>query len=244
MKFVGYVRVSKEDQVRSGLGLEAQREMLEVYVGRSPLKAQLIIEEEDEAVGGATPIAERAAFQRALALLEPGDVFLVPRLDRLTRDDGVSVDSRRAVEARGARIASTRGEGTEDDEPESVLMRLIFQAFAMFERLQTKKRTRAALAAKRSRGEPLGPPPFGWRHLRKKLVPIAGEQAIILSIAEMRAAGLPPARIADALNERGVPSKRARRWSAAAVDGVLNGQIKRKSLLLNEKKSKGTADKP
>src|SRR5262249_60100692 len=68
-----------------------------------------------------------------------------------------------AVRRRGARILSAAGEGTDDDDPASILMRRMIDAFAEYERLIIAGRTRAALRAKVARGERAGQVPYGSR---------------------------------------------------------------------------------
>src|SRR4030095_11772575 len=69
----------------------------------------------------------------------------------------------RLVAKRGGRVISAAGEGTESDDPAGVLMRRLIDSFAEYERLIISARTRAALAAKRSRRERVsGIVPFGY----------------------------------------------------------------------------------
>src|SRR4030095_4225281 len=70
----------------------------------------------------------------------------------------------RLVAKRGGRVISAAGEGTESDDPAGVLMRRLIDSFAEYERLIISARTRAALAAKRRRGERVSRfAPYGFR---------------------------------------------------------------------------------
>jgi DNA invertase Pin-like site-specific DNA recombinase len=88
--------------------------------------------------------------------LKPGDSLLVAKRDRLGRDPIVVAMIESAVVRKGARIVSAAGEGTEGDEPSHVLMRHLIDAFAEYERLIIVARTKAALQAKKARGERVG----------------------------------------------------------------------------------------
>ena len=93
---------------------------------------------------------------------------------------------------RKARIVSTAGEGTDNDDPGSVLMRRMIDAFSEYERLVIKARTRAALAAKRRRGERVGTVPLGTRlgPDGRSLEACAAEAAAVALVRELAAGGL------------------------------------------------------
>jgi DNA invertase Pin-like site-specific DNA recombinase len=70
-------------------------------------------------------------------------------------------------------------------------MRTILDGAAQYERALIRQRTRAALAAKRARGERAGAVPFGYRLAddSARLVPEPDEQRMIARVRELRAAG-------------------------------------------------------
>jgi len=72
-------------------------------------------------------------------------------------------------------------------------MRRIVDAFAEYERLLIKARTRAALAVKRSRGERTGDVPYGSQLAADgvHLEPLPAEQRMVTSVRKARAAGRP-----------------------------------------------------
>jgi DNA invertase Pin-like site-specific DNA recombinase len=100
----------------------------------------------------------------------------------------------------GARLVSTKGEGTESDEPSQVLMRRILSAVAENEAALVSVRTKAALQAKKARGEITGRPPLGFNLVAGKLVPnedfrlvemvlkLRGRKVVYREIAEMMTA--------------------------------------------------------
>ena len=53
-------------------------------------------------------------------------------------------------------LSPPRVKGTEDDDPSSILMRRMIDAFAEYEKLIIGARTKSGLAAKRRRGEKTG----------------------------------------------------------------------------------------
>jgi DNA invertase Pin-like site-specific DNA recombinase len=74
---VGYVRVSTEDQARSGLGLEDQRAAIKAAAER--LRLQLIGIHADEGLSGGLEASERPGLMAALGELKRGDVLLVAK---------------------------------------------------------------------------------------------------------------------------------------------------------------------
>src|SRR4051812_7081165 len=172
-------RVSTEDQAASGLGIDAQIHACRAWAERGGLA--VVGPFVDDGVGGATGLEKRPGMLDALAQLEPGDVLLVAKRDRLGRDPIVVAMIESAVGREKCRIVSAAGEGTENDEPTNVLMRRMVDAFAEYERLIIKARTRAALAAKRRRGERTGQVPWGATLADdgKTLTPAPAELAIL-----------------------------------------------------------------
>jgi len=226
MRAVVYLRVSTDEQAASGLGLDAQRHACEVWAGREGCPAVGPFEDD---VSGAAPLDKRAGLLDALAALEPGDVLIVAKRDRLGRDPINVAMIESAAGRKGCRVVSAAGEGTADDDPSSVLMRRMIDAFAEYERLIIKARTRAALAAKRRRGERTGQTPYGMavvddgRRSKKSNLPVAlvpdpAEAAIVAEVKTLAAAGWSLRKIAGELDARGVrPKSGGPNWSHTSI---------------------------
>ena len=93
-----------------------------------------------------------------------------------------------------------------------------------FERDLVSERTTAALAHKAAQGERVGQIPMGSRLAADgvHLIEDAGEQATLGDLRAMRAAGSTWQAIADALNARGVTTKKGKAWTwqTARLAGV------------------------
>jgi site-specific DNA recombinase len=219
MKAVAYTRVSSDEQALSGLGLEAQEAACKVTAGR--LGLELVAVHADEAISGATGLDQRPALLEALSELGRGDVLIVAKRDRLGRDPIVVAMIEAAAKRRGARILSAAGEGTEGDGPTDVLMRRIVDAFAEYERLVIGARTKAALQAKRRRGERAGAIPFGFKAGELgRLEADQAEQEIILLVRSLKAQGMSIRQIANELNGRRVPARGAQ-WHPTTIARIL-----------------------
>jgi DNA invertase Pin-like site-specific DNA recombinase len=218
---IGYCRVSTEQQRDSGLGLDAQRAAIEQTAAR--LQLPLLHVHTDAGLSGSLSIEERPALADALNALRRGDVLIVAKRDRIARDAFVSVLIEREAAKKGARIVSAAGEGTETDDPAAVFTRRILDAVAELERGLTAARTRAALRAKRARGERAGCEPYGFRVNGdgKTLHQFEPEQRIVTTIQECRAARYSLRDIAEELNRQGFATRAGSPWRFENVRGIV-----------------------
>ena len=216
-----YPRVSTDEQQESGLGLEAQLAACHAMAARMGWEVVAVFE---DAMSGGLPLHKRTVLMDALSSLGKGDVLLVAKRDRLSRGDMMATAMiEAAVKRSGARIVSAAGEGTESDDPASILMRRIIDAFGEYERLLIKARTRAALRVKKARGERYGAIPYGHRLAGDgiRLEPDQAEAEAVALIVELRAAKRSLRLIASELDRRGIPTKGGRPWKHSTVHDVL-----------------------
>jgi DNA invertase Pin-like site-specific DNA recombinase len=207
LRAVGYLRVSRDEQ---GNGIDAQRDAILAWSARDG--ATVVAWHQDIGVSGATPPTERPGFLAALVDLEQlhAGLLLVGKRDRLARDVGLAAVMEGLARAQGARIMSAAGEGTTGEEPADVLQRRIVDVFAEFERATIRARTRAALAARRRRGDRYCLyAPLGYRWDGAKLAPDETERALIARVQHLHAHHCMSAReIAEALNDEGLKNRR------------------------------------
>jgi DNA invertase Pin-like site-specific DNA recombinase len=214
--FISYLRVSTEQQGRSGLGLEAQREAVARFV--AGIGGQVIAEyvEIETGKNNARPkLATAMAACRAMRA-----TMLVAKLDRLSRNVAfLSV------------IMESKVDFLCCDNPHATPFTLhILGAVAEHERGMISARTKAALAAAKARGVKLGNPnlragsPVATALARDAHIQQAHQRAqtIMPFIEAARRAGATTLReIAAAMEARGIrtPSGRGR-WHAATVLAV------------------------
>jgi len=206
-----YLRVSTDQQGDSGLGLAAQRHAIELAAGEEGLVVG--ITHEEIASGGDI---ERPVLLGMIASLRKNDVVIVSSSCRLSRSESLSGWCEIEITKRGARliVASERG----ISELERSLRRVINSE----EKRRIASRTRAALAAKRRRGEKTGGiTPFGFTAMDGKLIPCEAEQWILRTIGDLRRDGMSLRQIAAELNARGVATKTGVRWAPQTVSNAL-----------------------
>ena len=231
MNAVAYLRVSTDEQAESRAGLEAQLHAIRQHCQRTGLTLTATFS--DEGVSGAAQLDKRPGLLDAVNAVTRGAVLLVAKRDRLARDPVAAAVVERMVTKRGGRIVSAAGEGTDNDDATSILMRRIVDAFSEHERLVIAARTRAALQAKRRRGERAGRIPLGYTlaadstsrsraGLPTQLVASPEQLAVVARIRREHAAGLSMRTIAQRLTDDGVPTATgSSRWSHSTVQRVL-----------------------
>lgn len=217
MKIYAYLRVSTDQQADSGAGLAAQIDACKKWAAQQNNSLAGIFT--DEGISGSTGLDKRPALMEAINLLEKGDVLLVAKRDRLGRDPIAVAMIEAAVQRKHAKTLSASGEGTENDDPSSILMRRMIDAFAEFERNIITGRTKAAMAAKKSRGERVGYIPFGFCLSEDGvcLKEDEQEQTILNQIAELKKAGLSTRKIADEMNKREAFNRGGAKWNHASI---------------------------
>jgi len=221
MTTYAYLRVSTDQQAESGAGIEAQKESCIAYAQR--VGCDIIEFFKDESFSGSLALEKRPGLFDAIASLSKGDVLLVAKRDRLGRDPiGVAMIEA-AAERKGAKIVSAAGEGTENNDPSSILMRRMVDAFSEYERLIIGVRTKAALQAKKRQKERVGHIPFGYKlsedgiHLEKA----EKEQDILRQMSELKNQGLSLRKIAEELNKRKAFNRGSSKWNHASVHRII-----------------------
>lgn len=222
-KIIGYLRVSTDEQT---LGPAAQRAALEQWAAGNG--AELVAVFVDQGVSGGAALDKRPGLMAALAAVREhgAGVLLMAKRDRLARDTMLAAMIERMAERDGATVRTADGTG-EGDAPESVLMRRIVDAFAEYERLLIRARTKAALAVKKARGERTGDIPYGCRlaadgvHLEGN----ASEQHVIEMVNQDRRSGLSLRAICAKLDATGIQPRGGRRWHPQTVANLVAGRM-------------------
>ena len=138
--YVAYLRQSTTKQEKSGLGIEAQRNIIHSFV-----KEGLIIAEFVETESGKK--SDRPKLQEALALCrKTNSILIVAKLDRLSRNVAFT-----------SKLLESDVEITFCDFPQANRLILhIISSIAEYEANLISQRTRLSLKAKKERGDQLG----------------------------------------------------------------------------------------
>ena len=212
---IAYLRVSTEEQARSGLGMDAQRSRIEDEAARRNWSVQYLSDD-----GYTASNLNRPALATALLSLRAGeaDALVVSKLDRLSRSlldfAGLMVTAKR--EGWGVVALDL---GIDMSTPSGALISNVMASFAEYERQLISQRTTDALAALRARGVVLGRPTV--------VSPATAEL-----IGRWRnVAGCCWQACANALNAAGVPTAHGgRQWYASTVRKVWQSHERRQAM--------------
>lgn len=212
-RYVIYTRVSTEDQGKSGLGLEAQRRDIDIFLANFSEEPWEAIGEFQDILSGKSD--DRPQLAAALKLVrETGAELLIAKLDRLSRKVSfiASIMDDKRVRLRVASM------------PFADNFQLhIYAALAEQERDFISKRTKAALAIAKEKGRRLG----GLRDATMKRNAAIQEKAaaearkVMQIVGPLRQSGQTLASIAGTLNDMQVATSRGGQWTAMQVKRVL-----------------------
>jgi DNA invertase Pin-like site-specific DNA recombinase len=222
---VGYARVSTVGQAESGVSLDAQRERAAAWAAANGYVLADVFTDAGLSGGRAD---NRPALQAALdAVCKAHGALVVYSLSRLARStkDAILISER--LDRAGADLVSL----SEKIDTTSAAGKMVFRMLAVlaeFERDLVAERTSAALQHKRHVGERVGAIPYGFRLAAdgRRLLADEAEQPGLAMIAELRTAGAGCRRIARALNEAGVPTKKGAPWAVGSVQSIIGRAYK------------------
>ena len=208
MRAIGYVRVSTNDQAESGLGLDAQREKIDL--GTRLRDWEMVEVVADNGVSGTVAPERRPGMSRALEMLAAGeaDALIAAKLDRTSRNAGDFAALMARAQREGwalvlldVQVDTTTAGGK--------FVAQVLAAASELERDLIAERTRDALHQLKQQGRRLGRPVETPDMVRDR-------------IGRYRAKGWTLQRIADQLNDDGVSTAQGgRQWWPATVRGVL-----------------------
>lgn len=209
--YVAYLRVSTREQGDSGLGLQAQQQAVERFAGQVPILCTYTEVESGKRCDRPQLVAALAACR------QHGATLVIAKLDRL---------------ARNVRFVSTLLDGDVPfvccDMPSAdrTMLQMV-SVFGEHERRLISERTKAALAAKRQRGEQWASGASVATLARGRATnqerATATKATVYKLCRELRNAGRSLPSIAAELNGKGLRTRRGGQWSATAVHRVLGG---------------------
>jgi putative DNA-invertase from lambdoid prophage Rac len=183
MTIYGYARVSTERQADEGVSLDEQIRRIE---GRTLEQgwqiAEIFVE---RGVSGSVPLGDRPEGAQLLAVLQPGDIVIAAKLDRMFRSalDALNVIKDFQRQRISLWLLDLGGDVSGDGIAKLVLT--ILAAIAEFERERIGERIRDAKRHQRRSGQYLGGTrPFGWQIGEDGT--LIGDEAEQRALAEMR----------------------------------------------------------
>jgi DNA invertase Pin-like site-specific DNA recombinase len=193
--------VSTIAQADEGESLDVQQRQLNGYATMNGLNLDKVFVE--RGVSGSRPLSDRPEGSKLLGILQPGDVVITPKLDRMFRSALDALDVLGRLKAVGVALHMIDLGGDTTGNGVSKLVFTILSAVAEAERDRTRERITEVKRDQRQRGRYLGGRlPFGWRVGEEgALVEVPAQQAAIRRMQKMRAQGLALRAIAERMNE-------------------------------------------
>lgn len=225
LRVAAYLRVSTDEQARSGLGIEAQRAQVRAMATVKGWPAP--IEYVDNGISGTKVLRSREQMRALLATIEAGeiDALIVPALDRLGRTTRIILDGVDFFAEHGVTFVSCR-ESFDTSTAAGQFVVTIFAALAQMERDTIAGRTKSALAVKQTRdGEVGGKLPYGYLRTEDKRIIVddvtAGHARRIFALRRQR---FTMRAIAAQMNAENIPSPNGATWWASSVREVLRNE--------------------
>lgn len=206
---VAYLRVSRERQGRSGLGIEAQRETVNRFAdahGFEVVREFIAV----ETGKGFDALEHRPRLKAALAeAMKLKCAIVVAKLDRLSRDVAF------IATLMTQKVPFIVAELGPDVDPFTLQT---YAAVAEKERRMIARRTKDSLQSAKASGTKLGSPTSHHLHRREANVRAEGFRDLL---TPMVLAGCSAREIAEKLNERGICTSRGSKWHSKTILRVI-----------------------
>jgi DNA invertase Pin-like site-specific DNA recombinase len=233
---IAYIRVSSDNQEKSGVGLEGQLAAIRSYASGAPYTI-IEIYSDTQTARGADSIADRPGLQAAIDFARTSKVpILVAGFDRLSRH---SASVEEAIRKNALTIIST-----EDGAITNPLILASRAARAEVEGDLISLRTKEALQRKKEQGVRLGNPTnLGVAQMRGAASNKERGDRVARTIAEILDEAdqdLKAPEVVELLNQKGIKTSRGITWTISAVRRPLQAARK----LLEERSREAMASKP
>ncbi|MCK8818133.1 recombinase family protein [Natroniella sulfidigena] len=227
-KAIGYIRVSTSQQSKEGVSLKDQKDKITQYCSFKNIELVDIIA--DEGVSAGIPLDEREGGQELVKRVKEDNINTVVavKLDRLFRDAVDCLCTTKKWDEKGIALhLLDLGGSTLDTSTAMGRMFLTMSAgFAEMERNLIKERTSNALQYKKKKREVYSPTPTGYKRKGNQLQENKEELKAVKLIKQLRKEGLSYRKIANKLNDLGVPTKRkGKKWYAATVSYIFKNDL-------------------
>jgi DNA invertase Pin-like site-specific DNA recombinase len=204
----GYSRVSTAEQT-SGTSLDDQKNRIQgVALMRGDKVAEIFT---DGGVSGAVALRERPAGKRLMETIQPGDVIIASKLDRLFRSAVDALTQAEYFKQQGIDliVADMGADPVTANGPAKMFFGML-ALMAEFERERIKERQRDGIKGKKAKGGYIGGRrPYGYQiegtGKDARLIEDEKEQQAITRIAELRKAGRGYQKVAMQLQAQGYP---------------------------------------
>ena len=221
-----YIRVSTDGQLE--YSPDSQLKVIRDYAQKHDfLLPEAYIFREEEGISG-KEAKKRPAFMRMIGIAKqktkPFDCIILWKFSRFARSRRDSIVYKTMLRKQlGIDVVSV----TEQlgDDKLSLLLEAVIEAMDEYYSINLAEEVKRGMLEKVSRGEPVTPPPFGYRMQEKQYIPDPTTAPIVQWMFRLCAQGVPCNEIARRLNAMGIPTARGQRWETRAVAYLLHNPV-------------------
>ena len=217
-----YVRVSTDEQATEGFSLDAQISKLKAYCKLEGWTVSAVYCEEGES-GRST---KRPQYQRMMSESDSWDVLLVYKLDRIHRNSVNFAKMMEDLDRKGKEFCSVQ-EKFDTSTAMGRFVRDVMERIAQLESEQIGERVKQGMERKARMGTGLlgSGLPFGYTRKYGKLSVDENEVYTVRAIYSLYIQGNSMDKIANELNNAGVPSKNGGKWYKSTIYGILHNPL-------------------
>ncbi len=227
VKAVAYIRVSTEEQVKNGQGLEIQRADVDEYTQGNHM--DLIQSFEDHGVSGANDISKRAGLNKLMKFIAHNEVdcLLITKMDRLARDVYIQLWIEKELKIHGVELISINEDNLNGNDYMTTAMRQMVAVFAELEKNRIADRLVRGRQAKADKGhKSSGNCPIGYMYNDKKHVVVDLEySSTVKDIFSMYLNKISLQKIANKLNDSGATTPRGNEFSKQTIQKILKNNF-------------------
>ena len=202
MNIYGYTRVSTFQQAAEGDSLDTQKKILLGYVQSKGLELKPENIYIEAGVSGSIEFCKRQQGSKLFSLLEPGDMLVIPKIDRGFRNIRDALNTLHELKLRNVSVHFIDLGGDATTNGISQILFTILGAFADFERTRISQRISEVKQAQKAKGFYVGgTAPFGYLLVDGKLEADPEKAEVLQAIFAWRDQGYSYRRIAEKLEK-------------------------------------------
>ena len=223
LKVAAYCRVSTASDEQL-ISLEAQKAHYENYI-RSNDEWEYVGLYYDEGITG-TKKDVRAGLLSMIADCEDGKIeFIITKsISRFARNTTDCLEMVRKLIGLGVHIYFEK-ENINTGTMESELMLSILSGLAESESISISENTKWVIQRRFQNGTfKISYPPYGYQNMDGQMIVIPKQAEIVKYIFAEVLSGKGTQKVANDLNQKGIPSKRGGRWTATTIRGILTNE--------------------
>ena len=223
MSIYGYIRLNNHRRNPKNFDLKEQENIIRNWSEKHGYEIKKIFRE----IETTSSSLELPKLKKIISLIKFGevDVFIVARLDRLTRRIRLYQKIIKLFKENNIRFISIKEDLDSNTRSGKKVLETI-NILALWDAKSIPDRTHEMIERKRKIGESVGHAPFGYTYQKKRLTPLIKELNIATIIREKREEeNLSYHKIAKYLNSQRLRAKRGGKWYAETIKVICENPL-------------------